>query len=72
MRDLISREAAIAAITEIDEGCNMDIYTNEVKDILRELPSAELTDEEVTEYCIKRCLVPVTFDLFYKMLEGLR
>lgn len=37
--DLISRQAAIAAITEIDDGCNMDIYTDEVKEILRDLPS---------------------------------
>ena len=41
MNDSISRQAAIDAINEIDDGCNMDIYTGEVKELLRDLPSAE-------------------------------
>lgn len=41
MDDLISRQAAIDAITEIDGGLKMDIFTSEVKELLRELPSAE-------------------------------
>lgn len=43
MDDLISRQAAIDAITEIDDGFNCDIYTNEVREILRELPAAQQT-----------------------------
>lgn len=39
MSDLIDRQAAIDAITAIDDGFNCDIYTNEVREILRELPS---------------------------------
>lgn len=39
--DCISRQAAIDAITEIDDGINMDIYTNEVRELLREVPSVQ-------------------------------
>ena len=39
--DLISRQEAIDALTEIDEGVNIDIYTGEVKDILSGLPSVQ-------------------------------
>ena len=41
MNDLISRQAAIDAITAIDDGFNCDIYTNEVREILSELPSVQ-------------------------------
>lgn len=41
MNDLISRQLALDAITAIDEGDNIDISTNEVRGLLRELPSAE-------------------------------
>ena len=43
MSDLIDRQAAIDAITEIDDGINMDIYTNEVRELLREVPSVQPT-----------------------------
>lgn len=39
--DLISRQQAIDAITAIDECENIDISTNEVRELLRELPSAQ-------------------------------
>jgi len=39
-KDAVSRKAMLDAITEIDENINMDIYTNEVRDIIRELPPA--------------------------------
>lgn len=39
--DCISRESMLNAITEIDDNCNMNIYTNEVRDIVNELPSVQ-------------------------------
>ena len=39
--DYISRQAVLDAITEIDEGINMDIYTNEVREIIEDLPSVQ-------------------------------
>ena len=41
MDEFISRQAVLDAITEIDEGINMDIYTNEVREIIKELPSIQ-------------------------------
>lgn len=41
MIDLIDRQAAIDAITALDEYENIDISTNEVRELLRDLPSAE-------------------------------
>lgn len=37
-KDAVSRKAMLDAITEIDENINIDIYTNEVREIIRELP----------------------------------
>ena len=37
--DCISREALLNAITEIDNGINMDIYTNEVREIIKNVPA---------------------------------
>ncbi len=34
----MSRKAMLNAITEIDNNVNMDIYTNEVREIVKELP----------------------------------
>lgn len=39
--DCISREALLNEITEIDDGYNMDIFTNEVREIVNELPSVQ-------------------------------
>ena len=39
--DCISRESILNAITEIDDYCNMDIYTNEVRELVNELPSVQ-------------------------------
>ena len=36
--DCVSRQAMLDAITEIDDNINMDIYTNEVREIINELP----------------------------------
>ena len=36
--DCVSRKAMLNAITEIDNNVNMDIYTNEVREIVKELP----------------------------------
>ncbi len=41
--DCVSRKAMLDAITEIDNNINMDIYTNEVREIIRELPSVTPT-----------------------------
>ena len=49
-KDAVSRKAMLDAITEIDENINADIYTNEVREIIRELPS-------VTPACNKWHLV---------------
>ena len=37
--DAISRKAMLDVITEIDDNINMDIYTNEVREIISALPS---------------------------------
>ena len=39
--DCISRESILNAITEIDDHCNMDIYTNEVRELVNDLPSVQ-------------------------------
>ena len=44
-RDLISRQAVLDAITEVDYGCNMDIYTNEVREIVKQLPTVAIPCE---------------------------
>ena len=36
--DCVSRQSMLDAITEIDENINMDIYTNEVREIIEALP----------------------------------
>lgn len=36
--DCVSRQAMLDAITEIDGNINMDIYTDEVREIVKELP----------------------------------
>ena len=36
--DCVSRQSMLDAITEIDENINMDIYTNEVREIAKKLP----------------------------------
>ena len=41
--DCVSRKAMLNAITEIDNNVNMDIYTNEVREIVKELPPVTLT-----------------------------
>ena len=41
--DLISRTTLLKAITDIDNGLNMDIYTNEVRQIVEELPTIPQT-----------------------------
>lgn len=41
--DAISRQAVLDAITEIDDNTNMDIYTNEVREIINALPSVTST-----------------------------
>ena len=49
--DCVSRKAMLDAITEIDDNINMDIYTNEVRDIIRELQPVTPTT----------CIAKVTF-----------
>ena len=43
--DCVSRQAMLDAITEIDENINMDIYTNEVREIINEMPLVTATQE---------------------------
>lgn len=60
--DCVSRKSMLDAITEIDENINMDIYTNEVREIIKALPpvtptqkwipiiTREPTEEEKKDY----------------------
>ena len=41
--DCVSRKAMLNAITEIDNNVNMDIYTNEVREIVKELSAVTPT-----------------------------
>lgn len=41
--DCVSRQSMLDAITEIDDNTNMDIYTNEVREIIKDLPSVTPT-----------------------------
>ena len=45
MDELISKKALLQAITDIDDGYNMDIYTNEIREIIEELPTIPQTYE---------------------------
>ena len=61
MSDLIDRQAAMDALIEQDPS-GLDSVLN----IIRGLPSAqsEVTEEDVIEYCRKRCLCIVDSALF--------
>ena len=51
----VSREAMLNAITEIDNNVNMDIYTNEVREIVNELPPVIPTHgtcKDCKHYCM--------------------
>ena len=71
--DTISRRAAIDALDKRFDNVPME-QTAEIlmlrKD-LRELPSAqpEITEDDVKEYCRKRCLIVVTSDLYDEMMK---
>ena len=49
--DCVSRKAMLNAITEIDNNVNMDIYTNEVREIIEALPPVTPT-HGTCEYCL--------------------
>lgn len=60
MDDLISRQDAIKTL--LDEG----LITAAV--YIEHLPTAEITLEQVTEYCRPRCLTIVADEFFYAMM----
>lgn len=45
--DCVSRQSMLDAITEIDDNTNMDIYTNEVREIIKDLPPVTPTQKWV-------------------------
>lgn len=49
--DCISREGLLNAITEIDGHCNMDVFTNEVREIVNELPSIQPISNDTCSTC---------------------
>lgn len=77
MDDLISRQAAIDAIHEdadwlASQGSDWQTERMERdRSILRSLPSAqpEITEDDVKEYCRKRCLIVVTSDFYDEMMS---
>lgn len=61
--DCVSRKSMLDAITEIDDNINMDIYTNEVREIVNELPpvtpthcfaEVRFSKEDLREICNER------------------
>lgn len=71
--DIISRQQALNAITEIDDGTNMDIYTNEVRELLRELPSAypTQTNAHPTQFYALDCVSrQAAIDLANELYQG--
>ena len=75
MNDLISRQAAINAAKRTDyRGLTVEDVkkvTDAVVEELKALPSAqpEITEDDVKEYCRKRCLIVVTSDLYDEMMK---
>lgn len=47
--DCISRKTMLNSIFEIDNGCNMDIYTNEVREIVNDLPPVHPVSKSIIE-----------------------
>lgn len=67
--DCVSRQAVLNAITEIDGNINMDIYTNEVREIIKDLPpvtptqciaTVQFNKEELREICNERIEIECT------------
>ena len=71
--DCISRQAELDAIASVTERYINNLPPmldkKEVMDTIKALPSAqpEITEEDVKEYCRKRCLVVLTSDLYAEM-----
>lgn len=71
--DCISREAAIdaaiEAVDEWDDGCNLTRADMIADAINNTVPSAqpEITEDDVKEYCRKRCLIVVTSGFYDEM-----
>ena len=51
--DCVSRQSMLDAITEIDDNTNMDIYTNEVREIIKDLPPVTPKGVTVTDFADK-------------------
>ena len=71
MNDTISRQAALDATWfEPSYTDPLNVLT-EVRDRLKVLPSAqpEITEDDVNEYCRKRCLIVVTSDFYKEMMK---
>ena len=67
--DCVSRQSMLDAITEIDENINMDIYTNEVREIAKKLPpvtptqciaAVRFSKDDLREICNERIEVECT------------
>ena len=69
MDDLISRRKAIDATWEEPSYTDPLNVLTEVRDRIEALPSAqsEITEEQVKEYCEKRCLVVLSADFFHHL-----
>lgn len=73
--DCVSRQAALDAITEIDDNINMDIYTNEVREIINELssvrPTRKAPREDITEDEVKINMLELAFNQVKEQAESI-
>ena len=66
--DLISRKAAIKLLKEWADGYSyLEVPVSSIEPKLNELPTAEITLEQIEEYCRPRCLMIVTAEFFHAM-----
>ena len=65
MSELISRQAAIKLLEEWANGYSyLEVPVSSIEPKLNELPTAEITLEQIEEYCRPRCLMIVTAEFF--------
>lgn len=74
MDDLISRQAAITALSHMcsEDEKGITVSRANVDSMLRSLQPVqpEITQDQLKEYCKKRCLTVITDDLLYKLTSG--
>lgn len=75
LSDHISRQAAIDALSDGAltnyQAAGHDNGLVKAINVIKALPSAqpEITEDDVKEYCRKRCLIVVTSELYYEMAK---